>query len=431
MNDQAPIDPSAPVSFTSHVDPFYLTLSIVIAVVFVAALLAIDTLLTPRERRRAEFWRAVTPWLMVTVGFVAFYLGFRHYVENVAKGQELEIKHVRAFWLWPAGLFVGWIAFSLRRRRSASVGFSQTSFIRTRGIGAWLSDLPGVLRVLAVCSLVVALMRPETFRTVKKEEDSVDIMIVFDMSKSMEEADMPRDRMDAAQRVIRRFLHRTTHDRVGLVIFGQQAMLQCPLTEDSRLLEDIVRDLNIGDVPALGTAIGDGLALALAQLRRADGTCDPTADNPTCGPDLLCGGDGYCKTDKKNKVVILLSDGDSNMRLRFDPDEAANAARAMGVKVYTVLVGRESNDWLGFGGGVNPETLRSIALGTGGEFFQATDYESFDRGFQTVRNQLDKQKRVTYERVAGKPLYVPFAITAAILLGLGLFLSHTWLRRLP
>ncbi|HEY4182086.1 MAG TPA: VWA domain-containing protein [Kofleriaceae bacterium] len=431
MNDTPPIDPAAFASSATHLDPFYAILSIVVAVVFIAILLGIEAAATPREKRWSTVLRAAAPWLMVVVGLTALTLWFRHYVNDAARGEELAIKHPHAFWLWPSAMLVGWIAFTLQRHRAAAVGFSQTAFVRSRGVGAWLSDLPAVLRVLAMFMLVAAFMRPETFRTVKKEEDSVDIMIVFDMSKSMEEADMPRDRMDAAQRVIRRFLHRTTHDRVGLVIFGQQAMLQCPLTEDSRLLEDIVRDLNIGDVPALGTAIGDGLALALAQLRRADGTCDPTADSPTCGPDLLCGSDGYCKTEKKNKVVILLSDGDSNMRLRFDPDEAANAARAMGVKVYTVLVGRESNDWLGFGGGVNPETLRSIALGTGGEFFRATDYESFDRGFQTVRNQLDKQKRVTYERIAGKALYIPFGIAAAILIGLGLLLSHTALRRLP
>ena len=89
---------------------------------------------------------------------------------------------------------------------------------------------------------------------------------------------------------------RTKNDRIGLVIFGQQAMLQCPLTaRHASSLEQIVADLLIGDVPELGTAIGDGLALALAQLRRSDA---------------------------KSKVVILLSDGDSNWVTRFDPDEA-------------------------------------------------------------------------------------------------------------
>ena len=107
-----------------------------------------------------------------------------------------------------------------------------------------------VLRVVAVAALAIGLARPETYRTVKHEVDTIDIMLVVDMSKSMEETDMARDRLDAAQRVIRRFLRRNTNDRVGLVIFGQQAMLACPLTQDTKLLEQIVSDLAIGDVPA-------------------------------------------------------------------------------------------------------------------------------------------------------------------------------------
>ena len=137
-------------------------------------------------------------------------------------------------------------------------------------------------------------------------------------------------------------------------------MLQCPLTQDTKVVEQIVSDLAIGDVPELGTAIGDGLALALAQLRRSDA---------------------------KSKVVILLSDGDSNWVTRFEPDEAAQAARDMGVKVYTLLVGREEGG-LFDAMPVNPATLHSIATITGGEFYRASDYESFDKGFQSVRNKL-------------------------------------------
>jgi len=80
---------------------------------------------------------------------------------------------------------------------------------------------------------------------------------------------------------------------------------------------------------------------------------------------------------------------------------------------------------------VNPATLRSIASLTGGEFFRATDYESFDRGFQSVRSKLDKTKRVEIEHVPDKQMFVPLAILAVVLLGLDLLLSHTRLRRLP
>lgn len=203
-----------------------------------------------------------------------------------------------AVYLAAGAVFVGAIAFHLHRRRVAAMAFSQVGLVGRRGLGAWLVDLPGVLRVIALAAIAVGLARPETYRTIVHQEDSIDIMIVFDMSKSMDATDMPRDRLDAAQRVVRRFLRRTKHDRVGLVIFGQQAMLQCPLTSDTKLVEQIVRDLAIGDVPELGTAIGDRLGMALASLRRSDA---------------------------KSKVVILLSDGDTNQVTRFTPQEAGSS----------------------------------------------------------------------------------------------------------
>jgi len=369
--------------------------------------------------------RAAWPWLLtVVLGVIMFAIALAVYdvsfdpvwfeIKRVAKlavgKQDLGLethdivwKSPRAIFLAAGAIVVGVIAFHLHRRRSASMAFSQVKLIKTRGFGALLADLPGALRVLSVALLAFALARPETIRTLKHEIDSVDMMIVFDMSKSMEETDMPRDRMDAAQRVVRRFLRRNHNDRIGLVIFGQQAMLQCPLTHDSKMLEKIVADLVIGDVPELGTAIGDGLALAVAQLRRSDA---------------------------KSKVVILLSDGDSNWVTRFDPDEAARAAQKLGIKVYTLLVGKEESDLFG-GMSVNPATLRNIASVTGGEFFRASDYAAFDRGFQTVRNKLDTTKRTVTERVPDKQLFVPLATLAALLFALELLLSHTRLRRLP
>ena len=102
----------------------------------------------------------------------------------------------------------------------------------------------------------------------------------------------------------------------------------------------------------------------------------------------------------------------------------------MNVKVYTLLVGSETSDLFG-GMSVNPVTLRNIAATTGGEFFRAADYESFDKGFQTVRKKLDTTKRTITERVPDKQLFIPFALIAAILIGLELLLSNTRLRRFP
>ncbi len=377
------------------------------------------------------FLRVIWPWLWCGALGLILWLIIRNYLVTERGPEDLEWHSGRAIVLLAGGALIGVVAFHLNRRRSASMGFSQVGLVGARGFGAWLSDFPGVLRVLAVCCLSLALARPETFKTVTHTEESVDIMIVFDMSKSMEETDLPRDRMDAAQRVVRRFIRRTKQDRVGLVIFGQQAMLHTPLTQDMKMFEQVVADLAIGDVPELGTAIGDGLAMALAVLRRSDGQCDPAPNAPqTCADDFTCGAKGFCEGKKRNKVVILLSDGDNNWVTKFNPDDASKAARDMGVQVYTVLVGREESDLFG-GMSVNPTTLRNIASNTGGEFFRATDYESFDRGFQTVRSKLDTVKRTRTERVPSKQLFVLMVLIAAGLLALEALLSHTRLRRLP
>jgi Ca-activated chloride channel family protein len=353
--------------------------------------------------RAAKLARFLWPWLLaVVLGGIAA-LAMRRYLDDARGGSPIVWHSPRALALIAGAVVVGVVAFHLQRRRAATMGFSQVALVRARGAGAWLAELPAALRVLAVGAIAIALARPETFRTVTHSVDTIDIMIVLDMSKSMEETDMPRDRLDAAQRVIRRFLQRSKSDRIGLVIFGAQAMLQCPLTQDARLLEQIVSDLAIGDVPELGTAIGDGLGLALAQLRRSDAN---------------------------SKVVILLSDGDNNSVRQFEPDEAARVAREMGVKVYTLLVGREDTDLFG-GMSVNPATLRSIAQITGGEFFRASDYESFRRGFETVRDKLDMKKRITTERVPDHQLFVPIAMLALALLVVELVLAYGRLRRLP
>ena len=365
-----------------------------------------------RVSRLRRVARVLLPWLLVALlGGIAV-LGIARYFQVARGAEQIVWRSPRAVVLLAAAGFIGVLAFHLHRRRAAAMAFSQTHLVRKIGVLAWLSDLPSVLRVVGSAAIAVALARPETFRTLRHEVDTIDIMLVVDMSKSMEETDLPRDRLDAAQRVIRRFLRRTTHDRIGLVVFGQQAMLQCPLTLDTKVVEQIVTDLAIGDVPELGTAIGDGLALALSQLRD---------DRRELGPD---------NAPAKSKVVILLSDGDTNWVTRFEPDEAARVAKDMGVKVYTVLVGREESNLFG-GMSVNPATLRSIAALTGGEFFRATDYESFDRGFQAVRSKLDTTKRVEVERVPDKQLFVPLALLGLVLLGLELVLSHTRLRRLP
>lgn len=341
----------------------------------------------------------LVPWLLTAVLAAPLGLTVSGYLDAARGRDELVWRRPLAFALVGALALVGWVLFHLRRQRSAAMAFTRVAVLRR----AHLATLPGVLRLLALAALAVALARPQTYRTITREIDTVDIMVVLDLSKSMEEMDLRRNRLDAAQRVVRRFVAHRQNDRIGLVIFAQGAMLQCPLTLDMKALDQIVADLAIGDVPELGTAIGDGLGMALAQLRRSDA---------------------------KAKIAILLSDGDNNWVTQFEPDEAARLARDMRVKVFTVLVGADATDWFN-NATANPATLRNIAQITGGQFFRAQDYGELEHSFDSVRQTLDKTRRTVTERVPDRELFAPIALLAGGLLLVELLLSVTRFRRFP
>lgn len=347
--------------------------------------------------------RALVSWLLLALVAAPVGWGIKVYLEDAERSQDLDWHRPLAIWLALAGILIAWVQFHLRAERGATVGFTRVAAMRRAGGGmvASLASLPAVLRIVAIGAIAVGLARPQTYRTVTYEEDSVDIMIVLDLSRSMEDSDLRRNRLDAAQRVVRRFVARRKGDRVGLVVFAQRAMLQCPLTSDMHVVDRVVADLTIGDVPALGTAIGDGLGMGLAYLRRSDA---------------------------KSKIVILLSDGDNNVSSQMTPRQAAQAAADLGVQVFTVLVG--SQDSL-MGNPVDPETLHNIARVTGGQFFEAKDSQALSDSFEEVRRRLEKNRRTHTERKKDKELFVPLVGLAFGLLLLELALSATRFRRFP
>jgi Ca-activated chloride channel family protein len=336
---------------------------------------------------------------------------------------ELTWRHPWTLLLLPGCALIAWLGFHVRTRRAGAFAHSQVAALAAmpRGPMAYLSSLPSVLRIVAVALIAVALTRPQTYRTTQREVDSVDIMIVLDISKSMEEVDLPRNRLDAGQRTIRDFLRRRDsddaedkreQDRIGMVVFAQQAMVQCPLTLDYRSLDQIVANTAIGDVPEMGTDIGDALALAVGTLVRSK------ADDPEHPP---------------SKVVILMSDGDANMHTQFDPEAARELAVKSGIKVFTMLLGEEqAPGGMPFGAhAVNPELLKGIAAATGGMFFRASDQESLDSSFRRVRDTLQKGRRVEKGKTLAHELYPIFLVPALLLLLLEAALRFTRLRRFP
>ncbi len=356
--------------------------------------------------------RALVPYALILAIGGPIALALRTYYAERAAVAALTWAHPDVWVLAGAGLLLAWVGFHLARGRGATMAFSRVGELRRAGGGfrSYLVAAPMALRIVALGALIVALARPQTYRTITREVDSVDIMIVLDLSQSMEETDMARgdpltktDRLDAAQRVIRRFVAKRQGDRVGVVVFAQQAMLQCPLTLDMAIVDQVVAGLALGDIPSMGTAIGDGLGLGLAYLR---------------------------KSDAKSKVVILLSDGENNISTQMTPKQAAEVAFDERIKVFTVLVGADDAR-LFRDNSVNPATLRNIATVTGGRFFKATDFAELQEGFETVRAELDKTRRVEKQRKKDAELFVaPLAIGLA-LLALERLLAATLLRRFP
>ena len=303
------------------------------------------------------------------------------------------------------------VGLGIRRRRLPFLVHSRASALATerKGLLARLRDLPVAMRLVALALLGLALARPQTSsRDDTLELEGIDIVVTLDMSGSMEERDLVPNRLEAAKTVIEDFIRRRPSDRIGVVIFGREAYTYTPLTLDHGTLLRMVADLRSGIVDGRGTAIGNGLGVALARLR---------------------------KSDAKSKVIILLTDGDNNAG-NISPTQAATFAQKMGVKIYTILAGaRESaaEDEGGQGQArypVNPKLLEEIAAMTGGSPYLASDTGALAKRFQAILEDLEKS-RIKDRGVLWAELYPSCLWPAFILLLVELVLRLSWLRRLP
>ena len=332
----------------------------------------------------------------------------------------------------PLFLSVGLLAplvYWLASRLSSVVTFSSLGVFRTapRSLRSRLLRLPAWLLVLATLALAIALAGPRTgdHTTVVKRE-GIALVLVVDRSGSMHARDFVRgdasiDRLEALKGVLSQFLGTDgkgkgrPDDLVGVVAFAGFADSVCPLTLDHRNLAAILDDLEIvTERNEDGTAIGEGLALAVERLR----------EHPA-----------------KSKVVILLSDGVSNAG-DITPTQAAELAAAHDIKVYTVGAGRTgyaAYPVQGRGGRVvlkqayvelDERTLQQIAERTDGRYFHADDIDSLEEVYAEIdrleRTEISEQRYLQYtEHYAG------FVTAALLLMGSAALASQTLLRRLP
>lgn len=278
--------------------------------------------------------------------------------------------------------------------------------LRSRGAG-WAARAPGALRALAWVLLVVALARPRTGATVvEREARGISIVVAMDVSSSMLAEDFrPANRLEVAKRTTLRFVRGRESDRIGVVVFAGEALTQVPVTTDYAVLAGALQAISAGMLED-GTAIGLGLATAVNRLRRLPG---------------------------ESKVVILLSDGENN-RGGIDPRDAARAAAAYGVRVYTIGVGSEGVARVPVARGaaglryaylpvsIDEELLTDIARVTGGRYFRAADPGALERVYAAI-DRMVKTPVVVRRRVRHTEWYLPFLLAGALLLA-----GEGWLR---
>ena len=275
-----------------------------------------------------------------------------------------------------------------------------------------LRHLPFAFRLAALCLIIVAIARPRSSSQVEKiDTEGIDIVLAMDVSTSMLARDFTPDRISAAKDIAIEFIAQRPSDRMGIVVFAGESYTQCPLTTDRATLINLMKEVQT-DLIEDGTAIGNGLATAVARMSGSDAP---------------------------SRVVILLTDGVNN-RGEVAPLTAAQIAKTYGIRVYTIGVGANGmapypvvTPWgieeRKIQVEIDEALLKSIAETTGGRYFRATDNTKLQEIYAEI-NRMEKSKTSIDSFPVYKELFSPFAI-AALLCLLAELLVRILLRRMP
>ncbi len=364
--------------------------------------------------RRSPLGRYVVPPLLFILGLGAALAGCLAAL-GIDDPLAFHFERPWALLLLVAAPFALFVSVYLEWRRTPRLRFSRTLDLAVipPGPRALLWPVPPVLRAIALTLLAVALAQPQTVAGRDEAElEGVDIMLVMDLSNSMRATDLRPNRMIAAKQVIDDFILRRHADRIGAVVFGREAYTPGPLTVDAAALRGLVSSLELGVLDGRGTAIGNGVGTAINRLRRSDA---------------------------KSKVIILLTDGDSNSG-NMSPDQAAEFAKTFRIKVYSVLMGIAPDEDTQRGRGrvapgeerypVRPDILRAVSEKTGGEFFHVGDTRALQLSFHKILDQLDKSK-LAEAGVLFHEAFTTFAAAALLALLVELGMRLTFWRKFP
>ncbi len=322
---------------------------------------------------------------------------------------------------------------SLRDRQRGTMLFSQFKLLADQPQSWRVKLLPVLdLMVLAGLSLaIVALARPQSMSAEDIEVEGIDIYLALDMSGSMRAIDLsekeirpflnknktPPDRFDSAVSTLKDFVGSRNYDRIGMVVFAQDAYLQFPLTLDYQTITSMLDRLKLGDIDENGTAIGNALGRAIAGLK---------------------------DSDARSKIVILITDGDRRGG-NISPVNAAEIAADEGIKIFPILVGRDGAALVPVGRNlftnqvsyqqrefpINPDLLKEIATKTDGEYFRVADAEELKQGLHDILDRFERSRIKDASNVEYQERYHQWLWWAVLLLVAQFVLRYTVFRKFP
>ena len=320
------------------------------------------------------------------------------------------------FWLFlllPLALV--WL-FWKRKQQSATLKISSVSGFKTsKSFLARLKPYLNILRLLAMCSLIIALARPRTvdISNQTKTTKGIDIVMAIDLSSSMLAKDLRPNRMEALKEVASNFVDARPNDRIGVVVYTSEAYTKIPVTSDKAIVKEAIKDIKYNSALQDGTGIGMGLTTAVNRLK---------------------------DSKAKSKVIILLTDGVNNAGF-IEPETASEIAKEYGIKVYTIGLG--SNGMAEFpyayapnGKGflykmmpveIDEQLMKTIAKNTGGKYFRANSNSKLENIYKEI-NKLETTEIQELKFYDYDEKYRPFVWIAGILLLIEILLRNTVFR---
>lgn len=289
------------------------------------------------------------------------------------------------------------------------------SIPQTETLKAQLSTIIGFGgRLIAIILIIIALARPQT---VSKSDipptKGVDIILCLDTSYSMAALDFKPNRLEAAKKAAIDFIKRRSNDRIGLVVFGEAAIMTCPLTLDYPAITEFIETVYLNMIDRKGTAVGDGIMTAINHIK---------------------------ESSAKSKIIILLTDGRSNAGIISDPVYAAKIAKTFDIKIHTIGTASKgkakipTNDPFNPIGHINEDldeaTLMEIADTTGGKFFRAKNRKDL----KEIYSLIDSMEKTEFDiKIFSNytDLYPYFLFPAILLLLLIFLVEKTYFLRIP